>query len=368
MVLQLVRHRDRERFDILVAFLDEPADLVDAFSEAGAMPVCIGRHVRGPVRTIARLALLLREEQIDLLHVHSGPDRKYGHMAALVTATPVVGHLHSPWNHRGPFPPPGAGSARRSLAAAKAWARDGVERRAVRAYVSAGEEVRHFHLPFAHVPVTTVTNGIALEPFALDRATARQDVASRLGLAGDETVLISVGRLVPGKGHPAMLSMLKDVPGTLLLVGGGPDQAALEAHAVREGVSERVRFLGDRTDVAELLAASDVFVFASETEGLPMSVLEAMAAAIPVVSFALPALAAVVADGVTGYLVPVGDRHAWTARVRQLAGDPKAARVMGERGRVLVATRFDGRAMAARLDAVYEGVLALKDRTGKNGS
>lgn len=368
VVLELVRNQDRARFDVLVAYLDQPADLASAFSEGGAEPIWVDRRRRGPVRATAWLARTLRREGVDVLHVHSGPDRKYGQAAALLARVPVVAHLHSPWNHRGYFPPPGAGRARRILSRVKGWARDAVERRTVLRYVAAGDQVRDFHLPFAHAPILTVANGVALEPFCEDPSTAKR-VRKELGVDEVAPLLVSVGRLVDGKGHPAMLSMLRHVDATLLLIGDGPHRDDLQALARQEGVDDRVRFLGDRRDVPVLLQAADVFVFASETEGLPMSVLEAMASAKPVVSFALPALAGVVTDGVTGHLVATGDRGAWVRRVNELVGDPAAARAMGEKARADVASRFDGRSMARAVETVYDDVLAcLAAGNGKKTS
>ena len=124
---------------------------------------------------------------------------------------------------------------------------------------------------------------------------------------------------------------------------------ALEAGIARLGLADRVLLLGVRRDVPRLLAAADVFVLASDREGLPIAVLEAMAAARPVVATAVGNLPDVIRDGATGRLVPPGDCAALAAALAELLGDPQRAAGMGEAARE-AARAYDVRAMIERYD------------------
>jgi glycosyltransferase involved in cell wall biosynthesis len=120
----------------------------------------------------------------------------------------------------------------------------------------------------------------------------------------------------------------------LRLVGDGPERPAAEALTRELGIEPSVEFLGDRDDVAELLAGSDVLVLASYAiENLPFAVLEAMAVGLPVVATDVGALAELVDDGVTGWLVPPRDTAALATALGRLVADPERARAMGRAGR-----------------------------------
>jgi glycosyltransferase involved in cell wall biosynthesis len=126
-----------------------------------------------------------------------------------------------------------------------------------------------------------------------------------------------------------------------LIVGGGPDRAALEDELRRLGLEHRVRLAGERPDVPDLLAAGDVFVLSSRSEGLPVSVLEAMAAELPVVASRVGGLRELVVDDETGFLVTPGSSRDLAAALERLIKDPDLRRRMGAVGRVRAETEFN---------------------------
>ena len=143
--------------------------------------------------------------------------------------------------------------------------------------------------------------------------------------SGDEPPqVVSVGRLAYPKDPLTLvhaLGRLRRRPVRALLVGGGPDRPAVEAAVRTLGLEHEVRLAGDRLDVPELLAGASVFVLASRSEGAPISILEAMAAGLPVIASDVGGVAELVVDGVTGRLVPPGDPAALAAALDDLLAD-----------------------------------------------
>lgn len=176
--------------------------------------------------------------------------------------------------------------------------------------------------------IITVVNGLDFSPFT-EAAGAREQVRGELDLSG--FTWLAVARLSPEKDFPNLLAAFRELPeGTeLLIVGSGPERERLEAEA-----GPGVRFLGRRTDVPALMAAADAFVLPSQVEGLPMVLLEAAAAGLPVVSTDVGGVAEIVSDGVTGLLVPPADSGALAAAMLRLQEAPAE-----ERGRLAAAAR-----------------------------
>jgi glycosyltransferase involved in cell wall biosynthesis len=194
----------------------------------------------------------------------------------------------------------------------------------------------------------------AVDVTAFDR---RPDPALRRAIAGhdERPVALVVARLDRQKGHRHLLAAARDVPDAVfVLAGDGPERPALEGAASQLGVGDRVRFLGERDDVAELLAACDLFVLPSLYEGLPISVLEAMAARRAVVATAIGGTDEAVVDGQTGLLVPPADPASLAAAIRRVLADAELRSRLGEAGRARVAERFSAQAMVRRVMDVYE--------------
>jgi glycosyltransferase involved in cell wall biosynthesis len=163
----------------------------------------------------------------------------------------------------------------------------------------------------------------------------------KLGLAAGAPVAGIVARLRSEKN----IEMFLDVAGRVrnespdarfLVVGDGPDRAALEARSRRLGLSDFVKFLGNRSDIPELLSLMDVFLLTSHNEASPVSIREAFALGKPVVATRVGSVGEVVSDGQNGYLVTPGDADAMTRRVLELFREPGLARAMGGAGREYV--------------------------------
>ena len=172
-----------------------------------------------------------------------------------------------------------------------------------------------------------------------------------------------VGRFAPPKRHDLVLRAFADVherfPGSeLWFVGDGDDRPAAERLAAELGVQGATRFLGVREDVPDLLAQAACVVLASDYEGCPLSVIEAMAAGVPVVATSVGGVPEVVRDGVTGILAEPGRPDGLARGLAELLGDEARAVELGRAGRELARERFSREQMAAATAEVYERVVA----------
>ena len=208
--------------------------------------------------------------------------------------------------------------------------------------------------------VACIRNGIDLEGKSVqtDRWLTRKELS-----VDWETCLIgTVGRLTPVKGIPYLLDaariLLREGANVkVLIVGEGSIRQDLLRQTRDLGVSDNVVFLGHREDTDVLLQALDIFVLPSLSEGIPMALLEAMAASRPIVASRVGGIPEIIEDGVEGYLVEPMDVNTLAERCRRLIESPDVARKMGEQGRKRVESEFSATAMADRVVSVYKEVL-----------
>jgi len=293
---------------------------------------------------INRLRMLLTREHADVLHTHTHFSLNVvGRIAARAAGARVVAHMHIENTFR-----PGALARRAQVAVDNGTTR-------LCTWVVAVSDATRAALVAQGYPqdrTVTVHNGIDAQEAAL---------AATLEPTTPGPVLLEIGRLCDVKGQRdliAALPRLARTDVTLLLVGedlesGGAYRTALERRARELGLGDRVRLLGRRNDVPALLAAADALVLPSSIEGLPLVVLEAMAAGRPVVATSVGGTPEAVVDGETGLLVPAGDVDALARAIDVLLGDPELARRLGEAGKRRVRERFDADAAAQRVLGLY---------------
>lgn len=224
---------------------------------------------------------------------------------------------------------------------------------------AARRELEHAGWPHA-ARLVAVPNGIDVERFAPRDERARERLAGTLGLPPHTRVIGTVGRLNPVKDHAALLqafARLRDaMPDTaLVLVGDGALRGELAALAAAPELAGRVHLLGDRSDVANLLRAFDLFVLSSRSEGYSIALLEACASGLPIVATEVGGNAEIVHAGENGLLVPPGDPAVLADALRVLLADPARARSMGQAGLEWVRREGSLAAMAARYAQLYEG-------------
>lgn len=211
---------------------------------------------------------------------------------------------------------------------------------------------QHF-VPGAKIDV--ILNGTDVRGFARDE---EQRAARRASWgANDDTLVVgTVGRMATVKNHALLLRALGPLLGErcrLVIAGDGEEREATEALVEELGIGDHVQLLGTVGDVPAVMSGLDLFVLSSDSEGLPMVLVEAMSASLPIVSTAVGGIPKVVREGETGRLVPPGDVEALRDAIAELAGDEEARRRYGERGRQIADEAYSARRMTDEYLAAY---------------
>ncbi len=294
-----------------------------------------------------RIARLAAAERIDVLHAHQYTPFVYSVLARL--ARPRLRLVFTEHGRLADAPP----SARRRLA-------NGLLARAPGRFFAVSDELRRFLETEGFPPgrLEVLPNGI--DPGPRPDATARAAARRALGLPDDARVVGTAARLDPVKDLPRLVEAFDrvraDLPSARLVVlGDGPERAALEAARARTAAPDAVLLAGHRPDVRALLPGFDLYVNCSTYEGVSLTILEAMAAAVPVVATAVGGTPEVVVDGSTGRLVPARDTAALAGALAGVLADPAAAAALGEAGRARMVERFSFDAMMSMYVQAWHG-------------
>ena len=303
--------------------------LRDAAEAAGARYVEL-RHVRRPIDpwhdalALVELLRLCRRVRPDIVHVHSSKMGVLGRLAAWLARVPVrILTVHG-WSFAA------YSGLTRSLFL---WI-ERLMRPVTTTVVCVAEATREEGLASRTCdPQRTVVvhNAVDVRSFAPSR---------RRGAIPE---VVGVGRFAYPKDFTTLLEAVRlvEAPCHVRLAGDGPALPAVATEITRQGLSQRVELLGARDDIPELLARSDVFVLSSRSEGFPVSVLEAMAAGLPVVATDVGGVAEAVEDGATGFLVPAADSEALARALERLLVDGELRRRLGAAGRTRALSLFD---------------------------
>ncbi len=277
-------------------------------------------------KALFELVRLIRRERPDLVHAHMPISGLLGRVAARLCGVKRIAYT----GHGFLFNQPGSFS-RRKLALTLEW----LAGRITHTYLTVStEEAAQARRLGIHRGAVGIGNGRDPARFRPD-ASKRARVRAELGVSADAVVIVAVARLVAHKGFRELLAAMDLVPGAELWVVGtrlasdhGPDLTA-DFEAARVRLGGRLRMLGARDNVAELLAASDVFTLPSHFEGLPMSIVEAMLSGLPVVATDISGPREQVVDGVTGFVVPPMQVAPLADALNRLVADPALRARMG---------------------------------------
>jgi glycosyltransferase involved in cell wall biosynthesis len=336
-----------DRFRFVFACLDDLGTLGEELRRDGFAVEVLNRRAGFDRRCARRLAAWFRREQVAAVHAHQYTPFFYCLASGMLRRRPpVLFTEHGRW-----FPD----YPRRKRMMFNRFFLKRKDR-----VVAVGEHVRQALINNEGIPanrVEVVYNGVDVERFGAN-GHLREEVRRELGLAEDDFAVLHVARLDALKDHrtavKALAKALKHAPNCILLLAGeGPEQAAIREEVASCGVGERVRMLGLRRDVPRLLAAADVFLLSSISEGIPVTLIEAMAARLPIVSTRVGGCGEVVIDGETGRLTESGDAAGLAAALVDLSRSRETRQAMGNAGRNRAEAMFTQSQMTASYAAMY---------------
>jgi len=294
-------------------------------------------------RLVWEMYRLFCRERPHVVHTHAWGTLLEGLIAARLARVPVVVHgEHGTLQLR----------RRQRLFQKYAWSR--VDR-LLSVSTRLAERMAH-EVEFPPDRIQTIHNGVELSRFQgrITRDAARQELA----LPTDKPIVGAVGRLVPVKDHACLVEAVallgrEGLQPMLVIAGDGPLRGATEERASALGIEHQVRLLGHRNDIERVLAALDVFVLPSRSEGLNNTILEAMAAGLPVLATRVGGADEMVVDGATGLLVEAGAPEKLATALRRLLSDPAMAATMGRAGRARAEMDFDLARTVLKYERLY---------------
>jgi glycosyltransferase involved in cell wall biosynthesis len=366
-VTALTAGLDRSRFEsTLVIGTENPGEgsMLDLAEGRGITPVLIPEMVgeaqlKGrDVKALARLYRLMREQRPHIVHTHTAKAGFLGRVAARLARVPVIVHTYHGHVLHGYYSNTKTQLLRRM--------ERGLARITDR-LVAVSEQVKRDLVRYRIAGadrIEVVPLGLDLQPF-LESAHLRGEFRRERELTSTTPLIGIVGRIFPIKNHRLFLDAAAGVvaaePGArFVVVGDGTLREAMEQHAHKLGIRYRVIFTGWRRDLAQIYADLDVLVVSSDNEGTPVSAIEAMAAARPVVATRVGGLPDLIVDGKTGRLVPPRDPAALRDAVLELLRDPSYARAIGETARAGVRERFATGRLLRDVEALYTALLVEK--------
>lgn len=328
--------------------------LADLLSEDGIPSYAYTRRGRFDPSLIGRMAWRLRRDDVQVVHTHHAGQLLCGGLAAKLAGARLVHTEHDSHSLMKP--------RTQRLFRVLAQFADRI--------TTVSDSVTRFLRDQIGIPeakLQTIPNGVLVETFRDASHLAREP----FGWNDRDVVIGCVARLEAEKGHHVLLTafhrLQRQYPHVKLLIAGDGSLApVLRAQARELGLDGRVQFLGARSDIPAVLACCDVFVLPSLKEGLPLSILEAMAGGKAVVASAVGSIAQIVSEGESGLLVPAGDARALEHALGSLVADEALRMNLGQRGQSIVSDRYHFHATVKAYRDVYEdGVLSARSRLGE---
>lgn len=341
-----------DRFAFTVLCLDGRGELGEAMAAEGWDVVDLGRRPGVDLGVARRLGRELKRRRVDLVHAHQYTPFFYAGLGRLLTRTRGTPILFT--EHGRHYPDP----RKRSHLLANRLLLQPQDR-----VTAVGEFVKRALVRKEGIPAPRIEvryNGIDPESFSMRTAGSIAHARQRLGLDPDPDtpVLMQVARFHRVKDHETSVRAVADLADrgrrfTMVYVGEGETRPAMQSLAAELGVTDRCRFVGVRRDVHEILPAADVFVLSSVSEGVSITLLEAMATGVPICATDVGGNAEVVAHGETGWLSPRNDPAALSEHLDRMLGDNALRDRMAQAGRQRLFERFTQKPMHDRYAELY---------------
>jgi glycosyltransferase involved in cell wall biosynthesis len=359
-LVEVVPRLSGERFQHSIWSLTTMGPVAAPLQHLGLPVHALGFHSSSSLPAVARLLAALRRERPTILHAHMAHANLAARLASRVVRPPVVICAE---RASGIWKPAWLVRLERVTARWADW------------HTAVSSSVADFLVEHQSVPaerISVIRNGVAVpEGVSVERRAA---VRASLGVATEERLVLSVGRVVPAKGYEHLIRAIPAVvaraPAVRFFVAGDTARSKYAEYRTRlsriaeeEGVSGRIRFLGTRSDVGDLLASADLFVMSSIWEGLPNALLEAMAAGVPAVTTDVDGAGEVGRMARAALLVPAGNPEALARAILRLLGRTAEAQERAAAGLELVRSEFtwDRTVLATR--ELYQNLLQAKGIT-----
>ena len=329
----------------MVCALEEDGAMGREIEGSGSEVFSLGLNIKHDrPRIIWELARLMRRHRIDILHAAAYHPSLFGRLAAILAGVPIrVHHEHLLVSRR---------RIHRALI-------NKMLGYFTQSHITVSEALRHQVIDWYGLnpnKVEVIYNAVRADffPSASHRAVSRNN----LGLSQNTKVIGMVSRLNVVKGYNylfAAVGQLRDTfPIRVLIVGFGPHEAEIRRQSEDYGVGSLVEFLGMRRDIPELLSAMDIFVLPSNLEGFSVSLIEAMAAGLPVVVSDIPGNLEAVEPNVSGLVFPSGNVEALKENLVLLLENPMLARKLGDTARDRASSHFTVEQYGSRIRNLYD--------------
>ena len=350
MVYNLVRHLP-SRYEPHVCCIHAAGPIGEEIRRTGVPFTVLGLNpgVRRPL-DVLRIRNYLRATQPTIVHTFLLTASLYGRTAAVLAGTPIVIGTEVNIYER----------KRSHHALAEKWLMKKTD-----AVVTSAASVRDFYIEQVQAdPARVEVIYNAVDWAQLEATMRRGAMRNSIGVPRDVPLAGIIARLTEQKAHRVLFDAMATTPALaalhLAVVGDGELREDLRSHAVRAGIGDRVYFLGARRDLGNLLGALDMFVMPSLWEGLPLAMVLAMGAGLPVVASRVAGIPEVVQHEHTGLLVTPGDADELGAAIARLLTAPDFAADLGERARAFVRPRFGVDGYIGSMTALYDRLLSAK--------
>ena len=349
VAVHIVRGLNRQRYDVAVVSLRRwlGCDLERLLAERGVQALYLGKRPGFDCRMFHRLHRALRDHRPDIVHTHLHVLRYALPSMLSFTQVSMVHTVHN--------------LAEREAEPGTRWIQryafnHGVVPVAVSAEVAISLE-RLYRIQRCRM----IANCIPTDLYASPR-TPRREWRAREGFREDHVLFVCVARLSPQKNHALLLKAFAQGPASdpkahLVLVGEGTLRRQLEEQAQNLGLAGQIHFLGLRTDISDVLSAMDVFVLSSDYEGSPLSVVEAMASGLPIVSTAAGGVPELFDNGKEGFIVQPGDVRGLSDAIALLLKDREARQSFGIAAARRAKENFDLSRMVRAYEELYENLI-----------
>ena len=357
LLVSALPYLDREAFDYEAGyFLPWKNALVKELEAAGVRATCFGSRWNHGIGRLPRVVRCLQEHRVQVVHAHLPWASIVGRIAGRRCRVPAILYTeHGCWNRLHPVT--------RFVNRVTLGMND--------LTIGVSDEVRRSMHGIDERRVRTIPNGIDCAELRVT-PDERLAVRAELGVPANDFVVVNVANLIPVKNHELLLKAFSQFvqqyrASSLVLVGQLRETTASVRRAVAQlGLDGRVVITGPRTDVPRLVKAADAFALSSRSEGLPISLLEAMALGRPVVCTCVGGIPGVVTDGIEGFLVPVERPEAMADRFARLCDNPALRERMGQAGQEKVFAEYDISVMVRKVEDEYRRI--LESTSGERGA